>query len=88
MKNGPLSRARAREVPWVCAVRRWFPLPLHPIVAGIAMGFIPGVPASPGIENPPETVFYYGGAGVLAVLWRNLYREWKKYRDRGALPPD
>ena len=81
MKKGPLSPARAKEIAWVRFIRRWFPLPLHPLVLGVAVGCIPGIPVSPGVEAwafGPE--LYYLGAGTLAVLARDIFREWQKYR--------
>lgn len=81
MKAGPLSAKRAQEVRWVRWVRRWFPLPLHPIVAGAGLGFVPGVPVSPGVELwELGPAIYFGGAGAIAVLWRNIWREWCKYK--------
>jgi hypothetical protein len=81
MKRGPLSAQRAAEVALVRLVRRWFPLPLHPIVAGALLGLVPGVPVSlDASEQPFGPSLYYAGAGVLSVVWRNLYSEWKKFK--------
>lgn len=82
LKAGPLSPARAKEVPWVRAVRRWLPLPLHPVIAGALLGAVPGMPLSPGVEAWPVMgpVLYYAGAGALSVLGHDIYREWQKHK--------
>lgn len=80
LKAGPLSYTRAQEVVWVRFIRRWFPLPLHALVLGAALGCIPGMPVSPGVEGNLGRVLYYAGAGALAVLGRNIYREWQKHQ--------
>lgn len=83
LKRGPLSPERAEEVAWVRAVRRWVPLPLHPLAWGIGVGLAPGMPVSPGIEaGGMSAVLYFAGAGVLSVLWHDIYREWQKYRKK------
>lgn len=88
LKAGPLSPARAREIGWVRAVRRWFPLPLHPLVAGAMLGAIPGMPVSPGVEIWPVLgpILYYTGAGALSVLGHDIYREWQKHKGVSILP--
>jgi len=80
MKTGPLSNERAKEVRWVRAIRRWFPLTLHPLAAGALLGLIPGLPVSPGVEGEYGPVLYFAGAGAASVLARNLYKEYKKYK--------
>lgn len=83
VKAGPLSAARAAEVPLVRLIRRWFPLTLHPIVAGAALGFVPGVPVSLDADQHPfGPSLYYAGAGVLSVVWHNLYREFRKHEKK------
>jgi len=49
---------------------------------GVALGCIPGMPVSPGVEGGLGRVLYYTGAGALAVLGRNIYREWQKHQGR------
>lgn len=39
-------------------------LPLHPVVIGLLVGLIPGVPASAGIEAVAAKCLYFGGAGA------------------------
>jgi len=80
MKSGPLSNERAKEVRWVRAIRRWFPLTLHPLVLGGLLGLVPGLPVSPGVEGEYGPVLYFTGAGAAAVLVRNLWKEFKKYK--------
>lgn len=83
MKSGPLSAERALQVPWVRVMRRWLPLPMHPILAGIALGFIPGIPVSSGVTEMfgrYGASFYFCGAGVLSVVWHDVYKEWTKHK--------
>lgn len=82
MKLGPLGAERAREVEFVRLIRRWFPLPLHPIVAGVVLGLIPGIPLSverEGLSAP----LYYAAAGAVSVVYRNILREWQKFKVNG-----
>lgn len=81
MKSGPLSSERARSVGFVRFVRRWLPLPLHPIAAGVLLGLVPGVPVSLGEDYPFGPSLYYAAAGALSVVWHDLYSEWKKFKD-------
>jgi hypothetical protein len=80
MKRSVLSPERAKRLRWVRTVRRWFPLPLHPIVAGIALGRVQGVPL-PEWAAAFELggAFYYGGAGLFSIVWHDIYREWRKH---------
>jgi hypothetical protein len=81
LKKGPLSASRASEVSFVRFVRRWLPLPLHPILAGVLLGFVPGLPVS--VDTQGEHLapsLYYGAAGALSVVWRNVFREWQKFK--------
>lgn len=88
MKNGPLSSERALEVPWVRSVRRWFPLPLHPIMFGVLLGLVPGVPVSLDADKARfGASLYFGAAGVLSIVWHDLYREWSRHKGE-APPPD
>jgi len=43
-------------------------LPLHPVVAGMALGFVPGMPVSPGVLTLAAKVLYFAGAGM-ASTW-------------------
>lgn len=101
MKSGPLSAKRALQVKWVRVLRRWLPLPMHPILAGAALGLVPGVPVSPGIVEmfgPYGPSFYYCAAGVLSVVWHDVYKEWRKHKgeesptdvdmDAQSVPPE
>ena len=83
LKAGPLSSQRAKEVRWVRAVRRWCPLPLHPIIWGVLVGSIPSMPLPNGVDPGLGAVLYYAGAGVAAVVWRDIWREWQKHRSGG-----
>ena len=49
-------------------VMHWFrrTLAMHAPVAGLMLGAIPGVPASPGVEYPVATMIYYFVIGVLS----------------------
>jgi hypothetical protein len=85
LKLGPFSAERAAQVPWVRFIRRWFPLPLHPIAAGALLGLIPSLPVSGGITGVGAHVFYFAGAGLASVLGRNVYSEWQKHGAAGAV---
>lgn len=80
MKRGPLSEVRAETSAVVRFIRRWFPLPLHPIAAGVALGSLDGVPL-PDFAAAFELggQFYYGGAGLASIVWHDIYREWRKH---------
>ncbi len=85
MKNGPLSAENAAQYTWVRLVRRWFPLPLHPIVAGLVLGLMPGVPVTVEVgANAWGPMLYFAGAGVLSVVWHDLFNEWKKHKPEPA----
>lgn len=81
LKAGPLSARRAEEVRWVRFLRQWFPLPLLALALGIGTGSMPGMPVPPVVADFPKgPELYFTGAAAVAVLWRNIYREWRKYR--------
>lgn len=85
MKRGPFSSARAKEVRWVRFVRRWLPLPLHPIAAGLGLGFIPDMPTTLGEATSAEKALYYGAAGALSVIAKNVYKEWREYQGKPVM---
>jgi hypothetical protein len=78
MKSGPLSDERAREVPWVRFVRRWFPLPLHPIAASAVVALLPWETAL-GADYFGRWL-YYGGGGFVAVYGHDIYSQHSKWR--------
>ena len=43
-------------------------LPMHPVVAGIGLGFVPGMPVGPGITTGAAVILYFAGAGI-ASTW-------------------
>lgn len=81
MKQGPLSPERAKEVRWVRFVRRWVPLPLHPIAAGAALGMFTDPPV-PDWWPASWAWLYFAGAGVASLVWHDVYREWQKYKGK------
>jgi hypothetical protein len=81
MKQGPLSPQRAKEVRWVRFVRRWFPLPLHPICAGAALGLLTEPPV-PEWWPHNWAWLYFAGAGVASLVWHDVYREWLKHKGK------
>ena len=50
---------------------------------GVLVGSIPGVPLPDEVGPGLGAVFYYAGAGVAAVVWRDIWREYQKYRAAG-----
>lgn len=42
-------------------------LPLHPVVAAILIGWIPGMPVSAGVEGPMGAIMYYVFAGITST---------------------
>jgi len=42
-------------------------LPLHPVIFGMGLGFIPGVPVSAGVETIAAKVFYFAFAGLVST---------------------
>ncbi len=81
IKRSFLSPERAKTSNVVRFVRRWLPLPLHPIAGGIALGFIPGMPLPTAvIAYPLGPSIYFMLAGIASIVWHDAYREWCKYR--------
>lgn len=59
------------------ALRPWFgellwwgckSLPLHPVLAGVALSFVPGIPAPEMLKTQAATTLYFAAAG-LASTW-------------------
>lgn len=75
------------------------PLPLHPMIAGFFLGFIPGIPLSAGVHYGAQSVLYCMGAGIAsnslyAVIragfkfwWTNIARKTEPVPDL-VLPGD
>lgn len=53
-------------------------LPVHPVVAGALLCFVPGIPASPGVETRTALALYFGFAGVMSTWAFALVRAWAK----------
>ncbi len=85
LKQGPLSRQRAREVAWVRFLRRWFPLPLLMMAMGACLGAWPMVPMpvdAEGADAVPRAYawLYYTGAAVASILRHTIWREFRRYK--------
>jgi len=72
----------------------WFrrSLPAHPILAGLGLGLIPGMPISPGVENTAGHMAYFALAGALSTNVYDFIRHWIKSRgiklsDEGSTTP-
>jgi len=64
--------------------RAWFfrrTLPLHPVLAGIVVGMLPGMPASPEVVTIAEKCLYFALAGATCSWVVNSAKHWA--RDRG-----
>lgn len=84
MKAGPLSRERAETNATVRFIRRWLPLPLHPILGSILVGSIPGIPVSEGVAPGLPTQLYFLGAAITSIIGYDIYREFQKYRGKAV----
>jgi hypothetical protein len=42
-------------------------MPMHPILVGMLVGFVPGIPVGPGIESGSSRVLYFMAAGLLST---------------------
>ena len=63
----PESAAQSR---WAYAFR--VTMPLHPVLAGLAIGALNLIPASTGVGTPAEKAMYFGVAGVLSSYFFDL----------------
>lgn len=55
-------------------------MPLHPIVAGIGLGLIPGMPVSPGVDTAAARALYFAFAGVSSTWVYEALRHWARSR--------
>lgn len=55
-------------------------LPAHPVLIGLLIGFIPGMPVSPGVEGRASRVLYFMAAGVLSTWAFMLLKQFAKKR--------
>lgn len=67
-------------------------LTLHPVAAGIALAFIPGIPASPGIELLAAKALYFATAGVFSTwaystLKQVLKKQGIEIEEKPSQPP-
>jgi len=53
-------------------------MPVHPVVAGILLGFVPGMPVGPGVDAGAATVLYFGAAGMASTWAFALLRQLAK----------
>lgn len=72
--------------------RWWFhqTMPLHPVVLGVALSFIPGVPASAGAETWAAKALYFALAGVCSTWAYNVVQQLLAKRGialEGSTPP-
>lgn len=57
-------------------------LPLHPVLAGLALGMVPGMPLSPGVPaTAAAACLYYAGAGILSTYGFSLLKGLLKRHD-------
>ena len=69
-------------MPWFGEFLWWMrkTLPLHPVVYGVILGIIPGMPASPGVESIAAKCLYFAGAGILSTWIFSLAKQLLKKR--------
>lgn len=71
MKGAVFTLARVRAARgWLHHVLWWGrkTLAFHPVLAGVALGFVPGMPVSPGVsESAAAHALYFAGAGVCST---------------------
>lgn len=53
-------------------------MPLHPVMAGGAVSFMPGMPAAPGIDTQAELTLYFLGAGVCSTWMFSMLKTFAK----------
>lgn len=53
-------------------------LPMHPVLAGAALAFVPGIPVGPGIEGTATRVVYFMGGGILSTWAFDLLKGFAK----------
>lgn len=58
-----------QSIPWVGELLWWMrkTLPMHPVVYGVILGLIPGIPASPGVETVAAKCLYFALAGICST---------------------
>jgi hypothetical protein len=66
-------------------------LPLHPVLGGIAMSLIPGMPVSPGVTTQASITLYFAFAGIASTWAFNVVKSQLKERgieiDSDSVPP-
>lgn len=55
-------------------------MPAHPVVLGVLLGLVPGMPASPGVETTAAVALYYAGAGMFSTWGFALLKGFAKKR--------
>lgn len=77
MKEGPLSSDKANDSIVVVRIRKYFPLPLHPLVASLAPAASWG--STPFGDRFGQRLMYFGLGAVVSVLWHDIWKEALKW---------
>lgn len=73
------TREHALTSEWAHRLRRT--LPLHPVLLGGLLGYLPGMPAGPGVVGGTARSLYFALSGVLSTFLYDVVVQW--LRDRG-----
>ena len=57
----------------------------HPIITGLILGGVPGMPVSPGVEGLASAVLYWGSAGLCSSFAVHMAAQWVKKKTDGAI---
>lgn len=71
-----VTKEMAKKKKWAWYFRRT--LPLHPMLGGIVVGLIPGMPASAGVETIAGKCLYFALAGATCSWVVNTAKQWAK----------
>lgn len=65
----------------VSRIARWWrrTMPIHPVVGGMLIGLVPGVPLPDDVSGTVQAVLYYGAAGAFSVWAYDVARTAEKY---------
>lgn len=53
-------------------------MPLHPVIGGLALGLLPGMPLPEAIDTTTQSVLYYVGAGVSSTWIFSVVKQMAK----------